>query len=78
MFDDIQVKDEKLAPVNNNLEEEVKDSKVFVFKPTSDFVFDPNDFKVNLENSPFYVGAMTPIASKVRPSDTTNIQSQVS
>ena len=39
-------------------------------------MFDAEDFKANIENSPFFVGAMTPIASKVRPSDPTNIHSQ--
>jgi hypothetical protein len=56
----------------NNLDEEVKDSKVFEFKPNVDYIFDPNDFKVNVENSPFNVGTLTPIASKVRPTETTN------
>ena len=39
-------------------------------------MFNAEDFKANIENSPFFVGAMTPIASKVRPSDPTNINSQ--
>ena len=39
-------------------------------------MFDVEDLKANIKNSPFFVGAMTPIASKVRPSDPTNIHSQ--
>ena len=75
MFEDQNLNDKSFAPVTNNLEAEVKNSKIFEFKPSQDFVFDANEFKVNVENSPFCVGAMTPIVSKVRPSDTTNLQS---
>ena len=67
-----------LDPAVNKLDEEVKDSKRFEFVPTSEFIFDPTEFKAIVENSPFNVDAMTPIASKVRPSDTTNLQSQIS
>jgi hypothetical protein len=61
-----------LAPIISHLDEEVKNSKVFEFKPTFEFIFDPS-VKVNVENSPFNVGALTPIASKVRLTDTTNL-----
>ena len=39
-------------------------------------MFAAEDLKANIENSPFLVGSMTPIASKLRPSDPTNFNSQ--